>query len=174
MKRWQNKLIAHLFGVQGVLDEQRMALIGRASINAVLGIVAFEFVMAIAGIMLPIHDYENAYAIELILQLLGPLWIIALTISLAVHKAGGDRREVTAAAYPQAQRRVRRKWLLMMPVLAVSYHLVNSLFSINQQPLVAALFDGKRLLCSCGFAILFCAAMYLYEREQIKIVKDEF
>ncbi len=169
-QQWYKRVIAHFFGVEGVLDEQRVAVIGRASINAVVAIFGFELFLAVGGVLLPIHDFEQAYYLLAMIQFLGALWVIILTVNLTVRRAGINHHEVTAGAYPQARRRLRRKWLVMTPILGATYHLLAVLLDHD----AGTVFNGRRILMSCFWAITIGTIMYQNDRHRLKIVEDEF
>ena len=49
MKNFESKLIARIFGIQEPIDEHAYAILGRAAIHAVLGILTFELTINVTS-----------------------------------------------------------------------------------------------------------------------------
>ncbi|MBC7032896.1 hypothetical protein G6O48_28765, partial [Salmonella enterica subsp. enterica serovar Enteritidis] len=55
MKNFESKLIARIFGIQEPIDEHAYAILGRAAIHAVLGILTFELTINVMSFLIPFH-----------------------------------------------------------------------------------------------------------------------
>lgn len=170
---WQERLVRRFFGMQGTIDEQGLAVLGRASINAVIGLLGFQFVVVLAAVVWPLRHYENAYFTLLTIELMGSIWVIWLTVSRTLHSSGLDQKEVTPAQYPQAKRHVRQKWLVLALPFTCSYHLVVSLLALNERPLLASLGDRRQLFASLFFGVIMCPLLYYLEVRRIRVVEDD-
>lgn len=71
MKNFESKLIAYIFGIQEPIDEHAYAILGRAAIHAVLGILTFELTINVMSFLIPFHSYEDAFYIMSSIQLTG-------------------------------------------------------------------------------------------------------
>lgn len=173
MNRIEKKLIKHIFGIQDPIDEHALAVLGRASMHAVIGIFIFELFFAAIGLMLPIHHDKNAYDALLIIQLASILSILVITISTTVGRLGLNNREVTAEKYPAALKKLRTKTIWAGALTLVDFHVLLALFSLQERPITESLTSPRQLLQTLLFGIMFCPFMYFFEKKNLKIIHPD-
>ncbi|XTM76573.1 DUF3278 domain-containing protein [Lacticaseibacillus paracasei] len=163
----------HIFGIQDPIDGHALAVLGRASMHAVIGIFIFELFFAAIGLMFPIHHDENAYDALLIIQLASILSILVITISTTVGCLGLNNREVTAEKYPAALKKLRTKTIWAGALTLVDFHVLLALFSLQERPITESLTSPRQLLQTLLFGIMFCPFMYFFEKKNLKIIHPD-
>ena len=172
MKRFENKLIEKFFGIQEPIDEHALAVLGRAAIHAVIGILIFELIFTIAVCMIPFPDFEDAYYIMTLVQLVSIVSIIIGTTSVTINKQGLNHLEVTPSAYPRARKRVRLKAIVTGLITTSSFHVLEALFSLRERPVKVSLTDPHQLLQTIVFGLVFTSIIYVISMKKLKIIQD--
>ncbi|WP_164511989.1 DUF3278 domain-containing protein [Lacticaseibacillus daqingensis] len=172
-QHWQEKLIQHVLGTQGPLDEQRLAVLGRASINAVIGLLAFQAVVMVAGLAWPIRDFQDAFFTLIFVELAGTLWIVYATVTRMIRRNGLDQTEVTPQHLTTVKRRLLQRTILTAPLVVFTYHLMGVLFALNEKPFTVAFLDGHQFISSLIFGVIFCPLMYGIQVHRIRVIKED-
>lgn len=173
MKNFESKLIAYIFGIQEPIDEHAYAILGRAAIHAVLGILTFELTINVMSFLIPFHSYEDAFYIMSSIQLTGIFLILIATTTLAISKNGLGKEEVTADAYPAALKRARRKAFLSSIVSTAIFHLLGAILSLREQGFLTSLADKHRLIQTAIFFVFFTAMILFAVKRNLKIISND-
>lgn len=170
MNRIEKKLIKNIFGIQGPVDERALAIIGRASMYAVLGILIFEVIVDIVGIALPIYHDETAFEILLMIQFMGVISIIIGTICLTIGRSGLNHQEVTPEKYSAALKRIQLKTIWCVTLTIINVHVIEALLSLKERALLTSLTSPRQLLQTIVFGSIFCPLIYWIAKRNLKVV----